>query len=107
MVSVQPGDEQGRRLGRLADLHERIGQAERRLREIRTQIDTIAGERVSMDEATRALSAFDPVWGTLTPREQTRIIHLLVEQVEYDGSNGRVTVAFRPTGIKTLSEEAV
>jgi site-specific DNA recombinase len=57
------------------------------------------------DEAARALSAFDPVWGTLTPHERARVVGLLVERVEYDGGSGKVTVAFHPTGIKTLADE--
>ena len=30
---------------------------------------------------------------------------LLVEQVQYDGGSGQVTVAFHPAGIKTLADE--
>ena len=41
----------------------------------------------------------------LTPRERSRVIELLVEQVEYDGSSSRVEVSFRAAGIKTLAEE--
>jgi hypothetical protein len=33
------------------------------------------------------------------------VVALLVERVEYDGAAGRVAVAFRPTGIKTLADE--
>jgi hypothetical protein len=46
-----------------------------------------------------------PVWETLTPNEQARVIELLVERVEYDGRDGKVTVAFHPTGIKSLADE--
>jgi len=45
------------------------------------------------------------VWETLSPREQVRVIHLLVEQVSYDGRDGTVSVALHPTGIKALAEE--
>jgi len=45
-----------------------------------------------------ALSIFDPVWGSLTPHEQVRVIHLLVQQIDYDGSKGKVAIAFRPAG---------
>ena len=48
---------------------------------------------------------FDPIWETLTPGEQARVIELLVEKVEYDGRDGQVTVTFHPTGIKALADE--
>ena len=52
-----------------------------------------------------ALALFDPVWAEMTPREQARVVSLLVEQVVYDGTRGRVTITFAPSGIKTLAEE--
>ena len=51
------------------------------------------------------LGRFEPVWTALTPREQARVLHLLVERVDYDGRDGTLAVTFRPTGIKSLSEE--
>ena len=57
------------------------------------------------EEAALALSVFDPVWGALTPREQARVIGLLVDRVDYDGAAGKVSIAFHPAGIKTLAEE--
>jgi site-specific DNA recombinase len=56
-------------------------------------------------EVEAALTVFDPVWERLSPREQARIIHLLVERVDYDGKNGTVSVTFRPNGIKTLAQQ--
>ncbi len=49
---------------------------------------------------------FDPVWETLTPREQARVIRLLVQRVDYDGEKGTVSVTFHPAGIKTLRRGA-
>jgi site-specific DNA recombinase len=48
---------------------------------------------------------FDPLWETLSAREQARILHLLIERVDYDGPNGTVEITFHPTGIKTLADE--
>jgi site-specific DNA recombinase len=90
---------------RLADLQERIRLAERRTTEINEEIHVLDGARVSEDEVTSALSAFDPVWETLTPREQARIVQLLVQRVDYDGAEGQVTITFHPSGIKTLADE--
>ena len=62
-------------------------------------------ELVDADEVAEACSRFDPLWETLTAREQARILHLLVERVDYDGASGTVSITFRPTGIKTLADE--
>lgn len=32
-------------------------------------------------------------------------MHLLIEQIDYDGRDGNVTIRFHPTGIKTLAED--
>ena len=57
------------------------------------------------EEVAKALSLFDPVWETLPPRDQVRVMHLLVQRVDYDGEKGEVSVTFHPSGIKTLAEE--
>jgi site-specific DNA recombinase len=102
---LRPGEDNGEVVGRLADLHERIGQVEGQVKRVRDQIKAATNQIIGEEEATRALSAFDPVWGSLTPREQARVIDLLVERVEYDGAAKTVSVTFHPTGIKTLAEE--
>ena len=45
------------------------------------------------------------MWGALAPREQVRVVQLLVGQVDYDGGQGKVAVTFRPAGIRTLAGE--
>ncbi len=102
---LRPGEDNGAVIGRLAELHERIGTAEGRVRKLREQIHAIHHHLLAEDEAALAMSVFDPVWGSLTPKEQARVVHLLVERVDYDGSKGKVSIAFRPTGIKTLANE--
>ena len=53
------------------------------------------------------MAAFDPVWDALCPREQARIMHLLIRRVEYDGGKGTVSITFRPDDIKTLTKGGV
>lgn len=43
-------------------------------------------------------------WETLSPREQSRLLQLLVERVDYDGTAETISVTLRPTGIQTFSE---
>ena len=90
---------------RMADLQDRIRAAEQRATEVREQIIVLSRELVDAREVAQACSLFDPVWETLTAREQARILHLLIQRVDYDGDNGSVSVTFHPTGIKTLAEE--
>jgi site-specific DNA recombinase len=51
------------------------------------------------------LSCFDPVWGTLTPQEQARVVQLLVERVDYDSSQGKVAITYQLAGIQTQADE--
>jgi site-specific DNA recombinase len=104
-AQIKPGDDNGTLIARLADLQERIARVAGRATQVREQIQAIHERLISDDEATAALSIFDPVWGSLTPNEQARVIGLLVEQVDYDGAVGRVSIAFHPSGIKTLADE--
>jgi site-specific DNA recombinase len=104
-AQIKPGEDNGSVISRLADLHERIGTVEGRVKQVRAQVQAIHGQIVDADEAQLALSAFDPVWGTLTPREQSRVVGLLVERVDYDGAKGKVAIAFHPSGIRTLARE--
>ena len=75
------------------------------MKRVRDEVKAATDRLIPEDEAERALAAFDPVWGTLTPAEQARVVELLVAGVEYDGRDGRVAVTFHPTGIKALAEE--
>jgi site-specific DNA recombinase len=99
------GDASTPAVSRLADLQERIRDAERRMTEINEQMIALGQEMVDEREIALALSVFDPVWDSLTQREQARIVQLLVEQVDYDGAAGKVSITFRPSGIKTLAGE--
>jgi site-specific DNA recombinase len=66
----------GRYTGRLADLEDRVGATERRLSEIASEIALATKAKIDPEEAAEALAAFDPVWETLSPREQARIVRV-------------------------------
>ena len=104
-LHIRPGVDNNPVVARLADLQERIGLVEGRVRKAREQIQALRGRMLGEDEAATALSLFDPLWGTLTPAEQARVVGLLVERVDYDGARGKVTIAFHPTGIRALADE--
>jgi site-specific DNA recombinase len=90
---------------RLADLQERRRTAELRAAEIQQEAFALSREQVREDEVEQALAGFNPLWEALSPREQARLIHLLVERVDYDGAAQTVSVTFHPSGIQALADE--
>jgi site-specific DNA recombinase len=102
---IRPGDDNGPLIARLADLQERIGLVESRVRKVQGQIRAIHAQLVDEDAARLALSRFEPAWQALAPAEQARVVHLLIERVDYDGAKGKVAITFHPPGIKTLADE--
>jgi site-specific DNA recombinase len=92
-------------ISRLADLQDRLAQVEKRASGVREQIDAIRQQRLDEAEASEALRLFDPVWEALAPREQARVIQLLVERIDYDGEAGKIAIRFHATAIKALTDE--
>ena len=90
-----------------ADIQERVQTAERRLSELRDDRERLQRDLIDEADAGRALAAFDPVWETLSPREQARLLQLLIERVDYDGRDGTISITFHPSGIKALADIAV
>jgi site-specific DNA recombinase len=90
---------------RIAELQERIAEAERRLRDVQQRLAAAGTATIDEHEVRTALSSFTPLWEAMTPREQARVVRLLVERVAYDGDAGTVSLTFSPTGIRTLALE--
>ena len=89
----------------MADLQERIQSAEQRASQIRAELIGLERQLIDENEAMRVMAAFDPVWETLSLREQARVLRLLIQRVDYDGDKGTVSVTFHPSGIEMLSHE--
>lgn len=64
---------------------------------INGELATIDHEELNGDDVASALAEFEGVWDCLAPREQSRIVELLVERVSYDGHAGSVVINFRPS----------
>ena len=92
---------------RLAELHERLREPEQRLTELRDQTERARRGMVTKAEVDSALEAFTPLWDALSPREQARVLRLLIQRVDYDGANGKIAVTFHANGIRTLGRDAV
>ena len=93
---------------RLAELQDQGREVQRRFATVESELAKLESEQISDAEVKAALADFDGVWAALQPREQARVIELLVESVAWDGDAECVAITFRPTGIKTLAarEEA-
>jgi site-specific DNA recombinase len=104
-VQIGGNDKNSSAVARLADLQERVQGAERRRTEVQEEIADYERERLTECDVETALASFDPVWEALTPREQTCLVQLLVQRVDYDGARGKVAITFHATGIKTLAAE--
>jgi site-specific DNA recombinase len=90
---------------RLADLQERITGAERRMNEVRDQLAVANSTHIDETEVTEALAKFDDVWNILSPREQTRIVELLIERIDYDGGTGNIAIKFRQDAVPLLAKD--
>jgi site-specific DNA recombinase len=104
-VHLGPDNADDPLIGRLADLQERLAQVEKRAGSVREQIDAIRRQRLDEEQASEALRLFDPVWEALPPREQARVLQLLVERIDYDGGKGNISIRFHPTAIRALTDE--
>jgi len=68
--------------------------------------DELAGlraKKISADDLRVVLQQFDPLWANMTTVEQARIVHLLIERIDYDGKAGKVGITFSPAGVRTLA----
>lgn len=90
---------------RIAELTDQTVQSEHRLAEIDSQVDELARDLVTEADVAAALADFDQLWTALTPREQVRLINLLVQRVEFDAADSSIEVTFHASGIKTLERD--
>ncbi len=88
---------------KIADLNDRIRSGEQRGGELNIRIADLERETITRAEAEAAFADFDRLWANLSPREQARLLNLLISAVEYDAKAGSVSVTFRPTSIASLA----
>jgi site-specific DNA recombinase len=95
---------------RIADMHEQVAKAETRLAELTEQARTLEGERMDEKDIVAAFADFDNVWNSLSPREQSQVLALLIARVEFNVGDSSIAMTFHPSAIKSLmqrrSEEA-
>jgi len=97
------GQSDGLAAARFADLQDRIMSTERRLTEVRDEAERLRRELIDEADVAHAMAEFDPVWESLSPREQGRLLQLLIERIDYDGNEGMISITFHASGIKALA----
>jgi site-specific DNA recombinase len=71
-----------------------------------SDIKKISNNLLTQQDVETAMTTFDPIWESMTLRDQIRLVQVVVKQVDYDGESGRVTITFNPIGIKRRAEHA-
>jgi site-specific DNA recombinase len=89
---------------RTADLQERVAKAETRLAELTREIEGLESEQLDKDDVAAAFADFDNVWGALSPREQAKVLALLVARVEFNAEDSTIAMTFHSSGIKALAQ---
>lgn len=103
--SLPRTNDTGQALRRMSELHDNIRAADSQVTELKNAIESARNQNLDGSEVDQALEAFDPIWDVLTLQERAKVIHLLVERVDYDGVKKTVAVTFRPTGLQSLTLE--
>jgi len=98
------GPANGATTARIADLHERVARAETQLAQWTKQVEALEHERLEAAEVAAAFADFDNVWNALSPREQAKVLAILISRVEFDAKDDTIAVAFHPTGIRSLTK---
>lgn len=88
----------GRLQNQMRDEQQKVARIDERIVRVRRRM-------LEPDELTGAVEAFDPLWQSLSPTYKVKLIHLLIDRIEYDGENEAISVTFHPTGIRTLTEQ--
>lgn len=78
----------------IAGLHERNHQNETELNRLKRKAADQSARELEMDEVIAAFNDFDQLWDTLRPREQQRVIALLVSRIEFDASDNSIKIDF-------------
>jgi len=95
-------EEATRQLGRLQDL---IRERQEEIAGLNERIAVLEQRMLEPDELAGAIESFDPLWETLPPNQKAKLIHLLIERIEYDGETESISLTFHPTGIRTLTQQ--
>ena len=89
----------------MVSAQERQRAATERLYAVRDEIRDCDRVPPGEEVVRQALRDFDPVWNSLAPREQQRVLNLLVQRVDYNGESGNVEITLEPDGFEVFLEQ--
>jgi site-specific DNA recombinase len=89
----------------LADLVRRIDEAEKRLEQLVKDKKTAEKTQIDARLVGAEIDRFDGLWANLSPREQTKVIALVVQCVEYHADRGELKISFHDVGQKTVQDK--
>jgi site-specific DNA recombinase len=76
-----------------------------RLNTLRAQLKALEATAITPEAINALLARFDPIWDALFPEERRRVLHLMLERVDYHGGTGTLGINFYPLGLQTLQDE--
>jgi site-specific DNA recombinase len=94
----------GHAAARLADLHQRVQAADDRMAALLRDITDADAAQITKAEVDAALGEFDGVWSRLSPKEQAKLMRMLVQRVDYDATKGSVSITFHPLGLRSIGQ---
>ena len=92
------------KLSGLSEIQSRLETAACRSQQITAELAVLEAQKIDDQQITTVLAGFDNLWQTLPPKEQVRLVRLLIERVSFDGPGGNVAITFHPTGLQSLTE---
>jgi len=84
---------------------ENIGHLERRLAETQEQALAFQQPALEVEHAAQALTALEQGFGVLPVIDQTRLIQLMVQRVDYDGGQSKLVLTLDPAGLVAVMQE--
>ena len=91
-------------LSGLSEIQSRLETADGRSQQITSEPAVLEAQKIDDQQITKVLGGFDELWQTLPPKEQVRLVRLLIEKVSFDGPGGYVAITFHQTGLQSFTE---
>ena len=96
---------EGAKESAFADIQDQIRDKEQRVSEIVDELTAASSLLIDESDVRESLGRFQDVWAALSPAERAKVIHQIVDSIQYDGHSKELSISYHPIGIKTFSQE--